>query len=100
PEPVHSAITTALAEDRPLAVPVGLQPPYTWSVAAGMDQLPHNGTAFVEELTRRPRLLLAGATDLAAIPATLAGPAGYIAALGSRATHAQRLRRLAGIPGL
>ncbi|MFD8968956.1 XdhC family protein [Streptomyces sp. NPDC059568] len=74
PEPVHSAITTALAEDRPLAVRVALQPPYTWSVAASTDQLPHNGPAFVEELTRRPRLLLVGATDLAAILAALAGP--------------------------
>ncbi|MFJ5841691.1 XdhC family protein [Streptomyces shenzhenensis] len=167
PEPVHSAITTALAEDRPLTVRVGLRPPYHWSTAATADQLPDMGPAFTEELTGRPRLLLVGATDLAAVLATLAGtvhrkavvldprpthvasgtftgaadvvrawpdhwiarhplgvrdavvslshdpriddcalraalagPAGYVAALGSRATHTQRLRRLADAPGL
>ncbi|MGI5440258.1 XdhC family protein [Streptomyces shenzhenensis] len=167
PEPVHSAITTALAEDRPLTVRVGLRPPHHWSTAATAGQLPDMGPAFTEELTGRPRLLLAGATDLAAVLATLAGtvhrkvvvldprpghvasgaftgtadvvrawpdhwiarhplgvrdavvslshdpriddralraalagPAGYVAALGSRATHAQRLRRLADAPGL
>ncbi|MFJ9680337.1 XdhC family protein [Streptomyces sp. NPDC101194] len=168
PEPARSAISTALAEDRPLAVRVGLRPPQRWSTAATTDQLPDMGDAFTEELTRRPRLLLIGATDLAAVLATLAttlhrkvvvldprpghvasgaftgttadvvrswpddwiarhplaardavvvlshdpriddralraalaGPAGYVAALGSRATHAQRLRRLTDTPGL
>ncbi|WP_327188597.1 XdhC family protein [Streptomyces xinghaiensis] len=167
PEPVHSAITTALTEDRPLAVRVQLRPPYTWSVAATVSRLPDDGPAHTEELGQRPRLLLVGATDLAAVLAALAaplhrrtvvldprpahvasgafpapvtavrtwpdewitrhpldahdavvalshdpriddralraaltGPAGYVAALGSRTTHAQRLRRLAGTPGL
>ncbi len=167
PEPVHSAITTALADDRPLAVRVGLRPPHRWSTASAVSQLTDVGTAFTEELVGRPRLLLVGATDLSAVLATLAGtlhrpvvvldprsghvasgafpgtadvvrawpdewiarhplgvhdavvalshdpriddralraalagPAGYVAALGSRATHAQRLRRLADAPGL
>jgi xanthine dehydrogenase accessory factor len=166
-EPVHSAITSALAEDRPLAVQIELHPPYGWLVAETVEQLPNDGRAFVEELVGRPRLLLVGATDLAAIMATLAEPlhrkvvildprpdhsasgafpdtatvvcawpdewisrnpldaqdavvtlshdpriddrairaaltgqAGYIAALGSRATHTQRVQRLAGVPGL
>lgn len=165
--PVHTAITEALRSDRPLAVGVGLRPPYRWSVAATADGLTGDGPAFVEELPRRPRLVLIGATDLAAVVATLAesthravivvdprpgharsgtipatatvvrawpdewlaghplgsgdalvalshdpriddrairaalaGAAGHVAALGSRATHAQRLRRLAGTPGL
>lgn len=38
--------------------------------------------------------------DDRALRAALAGPARYVAALGSRATHAQRLHRLAGTPGL
>ncbi|MET8452152.1 XdhC family protein [Streptomyces sp. NPDC005209] len=167
PEPVHSVITTALAEDRPLAVRVGLRPPYPWSTAPATSQLPDEGPAFTEEVAGRPRLLLVGATDLAAILATMAqalhrkvvvldprpghvasgafpdtvevvhawpdewiarhplaandavitlshdpriddralraamaGPAGYVAALGSRATHRQRLQRLADAPGL
>ncbi|MGW1089874.1 XdhC family protein [Streptomyces sp. NPDC002596] len=167
PKQVHTAITTALAEDRPLTVRVGLRPPHRWSTAATSGQLPDMGPAFTEELTARPRLLLVGATDLAAVLATLAGtlhrktvvldprpghvasgaftgtadvvrawpdewiarhplgvrdavvtlshdpriddralraalagPAGYVAALGSRATHEQRLRRLADTPGL
>ncbi|WP_438306692.1 XdhC family protein (plasmid) [Streptomyces sp. HUAS TT11] len=73
PEPIHSAITTALAEDRPLAIQVDLRPPYPWSVAATIGQLPQDETTFTEELTKRPRLLLIGATDLAATLATLAG---------------------------
>lgn len=167
PEPVHSAISTALAEDRPLAVRVGLRPPYLWSTAATPDQLPDEEQAFTEELASRPRLVLVGATDLAAVLATLAqplhrkvtvldprpghvasgafpdtvevvrawpdewiaryplatrdavvtlshdpriddralraalaSPTTYVAALGSRATHAGRLQRLADTPGL
>ncbi|MFI6284565.1 XdhC family protein [Streptomyces sp. NPDC051018] len=167
PESVHSAIGTALAEDRPLTVRVGLRPPHSWSTAATVGQLSGTGPAFIGELGGRPRLLLVGATDLAAVLAdlagnlhrkvvvldprpghiasgaftgaveavrtwpdewiarhplgardavvalshdpriddralrvALAGPAGYVAALGSRATHGQRLRRLADAPGL
>ncbi|MFF0223991.1 XdhC family protein [Streptomyces sp. NPDC004629] len=165
-DPVHSAITAALADGRPLAVRVGLEPPYAWSVASGTGQLQGNGAGFTEELPRRRRLVLVGATDLAAavavmaeplhrsvvvldprprhitsgalpdsaaivrawpdewigrhrldardavvilshdpriddpaIRAALAADVGYIAVLGSRATHAQRLRRLAGTTG-
>lgn len=165
-DPVHSAITGALADDRPTAVRVSLQPPYTWSVATSADQLQGTGPGFTEELPRRRRLVLVGATDLAAavaalaeplhrrvivldprpghiasgalpptatvvrawpgewigrhpldshdavvvlshdpriddpaIRAALAGDVGHIAVLGSRATHAQRLRRLAGTAG-
>lgn len=167
PEPVHSAITMALSEDRLLAVRVGLRPPYLWSTTTFPGQLSEDGPAFTEKLAGRPRLVLIGATDLAAVLATLAptldrkvviidprpdhvasgifpsaievvrdwpdewiarhplaardavvtlshdpriddralraalaGPAVYVAALGSRATHAQRLQRLAGVPGL
>jgi xanthine dehydrogenase accessory factor len=166
PEPVHSLITAALAQDRPLTVSVALERPHGWSVSTGRnDGRRHNG--FVERLQPRQRLLLVGATDLAAtiavmsvaldrrvvvidprlghlasgaFPATaelvhawpddwlerhpldgsdalvalshdpriddralrsaLPGAAGYVAALGSRATHVQRLHRLAGVPGL
>jgi xanthine dehydrogenase accessory factor len=48
----------------------------------------------VVALSHDPRI------DDRAIRAALAGDAGHIAALGSRATHAQRLRRLAGAAGL
>ncbi|MFJ8787831.1 XdhC family protein [Streptomyces sp. NPDC102462] len=166
-DPVHSAITAALADDRPLAVRVGLEPPYAWSVAPGTRQLHGGGPGFTEVLPRRRRLVLVGATDLAAavavmaeplhrsvvvldprprhitsgafpksativrawpdewigrhglrtrdavvilshdpriddpaIRAALAADAGHIAVLGSRATHARRLRRLAGTPGI
>ncbi|WKU05445.1 XdhC family protein [Micromonospora sp. HUAS LYJ1] len=167
PPPVHDAITVALRWDRPVAVGVGLQPPYRWSVAPTRAQLPDSHSTYVEELPRRRRLVLVGATDLAGVVATLAesldlavsvvdprplhvgsgalpasvrlvrawpgewltrhppgpgdavvtvshdpriddqairaalaGGAGHVAALGSRATHTQRLRRLAGTPGL
>ncbi len=164
-DPVRTAITSAVANDRPLAVRVALTPPYAWSVAGSADRLPLGGPAFVEELPGRRTLVLVGATDLAACVAVLAeslhlrvvvvdprpghvtsgafpascevvrewpdawlgelgagdavvtlthdpriddralrtalaGGAGHVAALGSRATHAQRLRRLAGTPGL
>ncbi|MFI6910341.1 XdhC family protein [Nonomuraea sp. NPDC050394] len=167
-QPVHDAITDALAHDHPLWVRVGLQPPYPWSAATTPDELPDSdGPAFIEHLPRRRRLILIGATDLAAtlahlaeplhravtvidprpahlhsgafphtttlieewpdtwltqhplhagdalialshdpriddraLRAALPGPATHIAALGSRATHAQRLHRLTGTPGL
>ncbi|WDZ86593.1 XdhC family protein [Micromonospora cathayae] len=167
PSAVHRAISVGLRRDRPLAVGVGLRPPYRWTVAPTVDRLHADHPAYVEELPRRRRLVLVGATDLAATLATLAesvdlavsvvdprpghvgagavpttaglvrawpdewlarhplgpgdavvalshdpriddravraalaGGAGHVAALGSRATHAQRLRRLAGTPGL
>ncbi|MDX8147484.1 XdhC family protein [Lentzea sp. BCCO 10_0061] len=160
-DPVRSAITSAITNDRPLSVRIDLTPPYAWSVGTA----PVDGPAFVEELPGRNTLVLVGATDLAASVAALAeslhrrvvildprpghvasgafpvscevirawpdewitslGPgdavvalthdpriddlairaalgsgAGHVAALGSRATHAQRLRRLEGVPGL
>ncbi len=45
-------------------------------------------------VTHDPRI------DDRAIRAALAGPAGYVGALGSRDTHTRRLARLAGVPGL
>ncbi|MFG1955776.1 XdhC family protein [Micromonospora sp. NPDC048830] len=48
----------------------------------------------VVTLSHDPRI------DDRAIRAALAGDAGHVAALGSRATHAQRMRRLASQPGL
>ncbi|MBQ1023787.1 XdhC family protein [Micromonospora sp. C95] len=45
-------------------------------------------------LTHDPRI------DDRAIRAALSGSAGYVGVLGSRQTHAQRLARLAGTPGL
>ncbi|GIJ80613.1 xanthine dehydrogenase accessory factor [Micromonospora phaseoli] len=45
-------------------------------------------------VTHDPRI------DDRAIRAALAGAAGYVGALGSRETHARRLDRLAGLPGL
>ncbi|GAB7045736.1 XdhC family protein [Catenuloplanes indicus] len=48
----------------------------------------------VVAITHDPRI------DDRALRAALPGPAGYVGALGSRATHAQRLGRLSGIPGL
>ncbi len=166
PAPVHDAITDALADDRPVSVRVGLQPPYRWSVTPMTEDVVADD-AFVDQLPSRRRLLLVGATDLAAVMAAmahwlgwavivldprpdhvaagaipptaqlerawpdtwlaehplgpqdalvtlshdpridddailaaLAGDAGHVAALGSRATHAQRMRRLSGQPGL
>lgn len=166
-EQVHTAITAALQQNRQLAVRVELEPPHRWSVGSTAEHVAGGRAAFVEDLPRRRRLVLIGATDLAAAIATLAGPlrrevividprpghvasgafpdtarvvrawpdewftdnspeptdsvitlshdpriddlavtaalaAGvrHVAVLGSRATHAQRLRRLAGTPGL
>ncbi|GEC08782.1 hypothetical protein SSP24_64370 [Streptomyces spinoverrucosus] len=48
----------------------------------------------VVALSHDPRI------DDRALRAALAGPAGYVAALGSRATHARRLRCLTDAPGL
>jgi xanthine dehydrogenase accessory factor len=70
PEPVHSVITAALAHDQPLTVSVALDQPYGWSVSTGPDnRQPHN--AFVERIERRRRLLLVGATDVAATLAAM-----------------------------
>ncbi len=70
-ELVHRAITEALAGDRVLAVRVGLRPPYPWSTAATVAELDRTD-AFVEQVPGRRRLVLVGATDLAAALAVLA----------------------------
>jgi xanthine dehydrogenase accessory factor len=54
-DPVHAAITAALAHDQPLAVRVGLESPYAWSTAATARRLADT-EAFVEELPQRLRL--------------------------------------------
>ncbi|MFB7718575.1 XdhC family protein [Nocardia sp. NPDC056100] len=167
PDPVHTAITSALEHDADLTIRIELRPPYSWSAATDSGGPIGSGPAYTELLTRRRRLVLAGATDLAAsvtvfaesvhysvvivdprpahlesgafsrsarlirgwpgewltanplrgydaliavshdpriddgaLRAALAGKAGFVAALGSRATHAQRIRRLSGTVGL
>ncbi|MFE3261902.1 XdhC family protein [Nocardia sp. NPDC059091] len=167
PDPVHTAITAALAHDTELTVSLGLLPPYTWCAATDRGLETTAGPALVDVISGRRRLVLAGATDLAAAIAgfaaamqfavvildprgrhlesgafpssaalvrgwpaewltanplrpydalialshdpriddsalrtALAGKAEYVAALGSRATHAHRLRRLAATAGL
>lgn len=167
PDPVHTAITAALAHDAELTVSLGLRPPYTWSAATDLDIATAAGPALVDVISGRRRLVLAGATDLAAaiarfaaamqfavvildprgrhlesgafpssatlvrgwpaewltanplrrydalialshdpriddsaLRAALTGKAEYVAALGSRATHAHRLHRLAATAGL
>ncbi|GAB7036629.1 MULTISPECIES: XdhC family protein [Catenuloplanes] len=55
---------------------------------------PPSAADAVVAITHDPRI------DDRALRAALAGPAGYVGALGSRATHAQRLDRLSGAPGL
>lgn len=167
PDPIHTAITAALAHDTELTVSLGLLPPYTWCATTDRDPTVAAGPALVDVISGRRRLVLVGGTDLAAaiagfaaamqfavvildprgrhlesgaFPATaalvrgwptewltahplrpydalialshdpriddgalraaLAGKAEYVAALGSRATHTQRLRRLAATAGL
>lgn len=167
PAAVAAAITRAVADGLPLAVGVGLRAPHMWVSAGSRDELDVCGGLFIEELVPRARLVLVGATDLAAalarsaeplrravvvldprpdhvasgafpadalvvrawpdawlaghplgaddalvvlshdpriddraLRAALGGRAGFVGALGSRATHAGRLRRLYGTPGL
>jgi xanthine dehydrogenase accessory factor len=167
PEPVRTRIAAALDADTGLAIHIALLPPFEWRVTDADTGPSDDGPCFREILRRRRRLVLIGATDLAAelarlaaplhrsvvvldprprylasgafpvtttlerawgddwlaehplrpgdavvalshdpriddrvLRAALAGPAGYVAALGSRATHAQRLRRLHGTPWL
>jgi xanthine dehydrogenase accessory factor len=74
PEPIHAAITTALATNAPLALRIDLRAPFSWSLVSDPDTVSGNSAAFVEQLRPRPRLVLVGATDLAAVLATLAVP--------------------------
>ncbi|MBT0768191.1 XdhC family protein [Kineosporia sp. J2-2] len=69
----YDAITQALHANEPLAVRVGLTAPFGWDTAPEASRLTAPG-GFVEQLPTRPRLLLVGATDLAAELAALAGP--------------------------
>lgn len=87
-DPVHAAVTAALTHDQPLAVRVGLNPPYTWSTAATARRLADTD-AFVEELPQRRRLVLVGATDLAAM---LARSVNRCAARSSSSTRGPRMR--------
>jgi xanthine dehydrogenase accessory factor len=68
-EPVHTMITDALAADRDVTVGVELQAPFRWSIGGP-------GAGFVERVPARRRLVLVGATDLAAVLATLAESVG------------------------
>lgn len=70
PEPAHSKITASLAQDRALTVSVTLEQPHRWNVSTGADHGQRRGV-FVERLEPRRRLLLVGATDLAAALAAL-----------------------------
>lgn len=83
---MHTAIAAALAGDRALAVRVDLRPPFAWSVADTIDQL-RGANAYVEELPRRRRLVVAGATDLAANLATLAEPLRRRVVVDPRSGH-------------
>jgi xanthine dehydrogenase accessory factor len=65
PSAVHAAITAALAADESLDVGTALEFPYRWRLGG-------TAGAFVERLRPRRRLVLVGATDLAA---TIAGMA-------------------------
>lgn len=66
PAPVHSAITRAIAQDQSLIVSVRLGPPQDWAIGQ------QDGHSFVERIEPRRRLVLVGATDLAATIAALA----------------------------
>jgi xanthine dehydrogenase accessory factor len=66
PPSVHAAITAALAADEPLDVGTAPAFPYPWRLGA-------TEGAFAERLRPRPRLVLVGATDLAAAIAGMAG---------------------------
>jgi xanthine dehydrogenase accessory factor len=86
-DPVHGAITAALTHDQTLAVRVSLRPPYPWSTATTAREL-DDTEAFVEELAQRRRLVLVGATDLAATLAGLAEPLRRkVVVLDPRTTH-------------
>jgi len=71
PAAVHDAITDALADNQPVTVRVGLRPPYRWSVTPLTEDVVADDD-FVDQLPSRRRLLLVGATDLAAVMAEMA----------------------------
>ena len=74
-------------------VPHAEQVVRAWPDAWLREHPPGRGDA-VLVLTHDPRI------DDPALVAALPGPAGHVAVLGSRATHAERLARLAAVPGL
>ncbi|MEU6537735.1 XdhC family protein [Streptomyces sp. NPDC047000] len=65
-------IGQALTRGTALTVGCELESPHRWST----DPATLYGPLFVEELTPRPRLVLIGATDLAAVTAAMARPLG------------------------
>ncbi|GIE36110.1 XdhC/CoxI family protein [Actinoplanes italicus] len=65
PSAVHTAITAALDTDEALDVGTALESPHDWRLSAAAG-------AFVERLRPRRRLVLVGATDLAATIADIA----------------------------
>ncbi|MEV4281260.1 XdhC family protein [Actinoplanes xinjiangensis] len=81
PPPVHAAITAALATDGTLDVGTALDAPYDWRLGA-------TAGAFVERLRPRRRLVLVGATDLAATIAAMARHLGRrVVIVDPRAGH-------------
>ncbi|MCW3818804.1 XdhC family protein [Micromonospora sp. DR5-3] len=87
-----------VVDPRPDHVAAGAMPPTARVERAWPDiwlaEHPLGPQDAVVTLSHDPRI------DDRAIRAALAGDAGHVAALGSRATHAQRMRRLASQPGL
>lgn len=81
-EPVHASITAALAANRPFTVGVGLVAPHLWSLG-------DSASGFVEVVPARPRLVVVGATDLAAALALVADAAGRaVVVIDPRPGHA------------
>ncbi|MDP9796055.1 xanthine dehydrogenase accessory factor [Catenuloplanes nepalensis] len=82
PPAVHAAIGAALAADRPVTVGVELAAPWTWRIGPG--------EGFTETLRPGPRLVVAGATDLAASLAVLGRAAGRrVQIVDPRESHAR-----------
>jgi xanthine dehydrogenase accessory factor len=98
PDPVRAAITAALAADESLALRIDLRAPYGWSTATTVEALTGGDAYFVEELRPRARLVLVGATDLAAAVAGLAVSLHRVVVVDPRAEHARPAMFPAGTP--
>jgi len=84
------AVAAALRQDEPAFVRVGLRYPYVWAVGETAD-LAHD--EHVEELAARPKVIVVGATDLAAAVAALAVPLGRrVIVVDPRPEYAHRAR--------